>query len=114
MDFENLNMKFGEDTKWIMKTKCPWCDKPIHEQTEARFKQKGNMCDRCSANITKRVQEHNYERDITETERLIKQTRLEMDTIALRLEENISEQEAKRIYDELEKEFIKIKMLKGI
>lgn len=113
MDFATLNMKFGEGTVWTCKFKCGWCSKPLKNQTEERFKISGNCCSECNTLYGKIAMEENKESEISHRDRLIRQTRLESDLIALELEKPISEERRLEIVGILEQKYIKITMLKG-
>jgi len=91
MDFATLNMKFGADTKWSLHYKCAWCGGALSNQSEEKFKERGNCCPACNTKYAQIAFTQHTEREVTATDRLIRQTRLEMDTLALRLEEPISE-----------------------
>jgi len=112
MDFATLNMKFGADTKWTVGYKCAWCTKVLENQSEEKFKERGNCCSACNTKYAQIAFTQHTEREVTATDRLIRQARLEMDTLALRLEEPISEEERKEIVGHMERKFVKIKMLK--
>lgn len=115
MDLDILReMKFGPETVWTMKTNCPWCGGRLINHNEDSFKRNGNCCSKCNTHYGKIAIEKNHERQITQTDRIIKQTRLEMDTIAMRLDEAITEEERLEIVGKLERKFIQIKMLKGL
>lgn len=113
MDFAQLQMKFGADTKWTLAYKCAWCNQPLHNQTEEKYRERGNCCPTCNTEYAKIAFSQHTDREVTATERLIRQTRLEMDTLAIKLDGDISEQERKQVVGEMEKRFIKIKMLKS-
>lgn len=114
MDLDILReMKFGPETVWLSKTKCGWCKRPLIDQTEDRYKDRGNCCSECNTKYGKIAMEENKESEISHRDRLIRQTRLESDLIALELDKPISEERRLEIVGILEQKFIKIKMLKG-
>lgn len=113
MDFATLNMKFGEGTVWTEKYLCQWCLKtPLTNQTFEKYKDRGNCCSECNTKYAKIAMEENKESEISHRDRLIRQTRMEMDVLALKLDEEISEKERLEIVGEMERKHIKIKMLK--
>ncbi len=103
---------FGEGATWDMKYKCA-CGKPLHNQTEEKYRERGNCCPTCNTKYAQIAFSQHTDREVTATERLIRQTRLEMDTLAIRLDDDISEQERKQVVGEMEKRFLKIRMLKS-
>lgn len=114
MDLDILrDMKFGEGTVWTCKKTCGWCSRPLKNQTDERFKISGNCCGECNTKYGKMAMYENHEREVSHRDRLIRQTRLEMDVLALRLDNPISEKERLEIVGEMERKHIKIKMLKG-
>lgn len=114
MDLDIMReMKFGPETVWTHKFKCGWCSRPLKNQTEERFKISGNCCGECNTKYGKIAMEENKESEISHRDRLIRQTRLESDIIALELDKPISEERRLEIVGILEQKFIKIKMLKG-
>jgi len=48
MDFAQLQMKFGADTKWEPRYQCSWCSKPLQNQNEKNYIEKGNCCSTCN------------------------------------------------------------------
>ena len=114
MDFATLNMKFGEGTVWTQKYLCQWCLKtPLTNQTFEKYKDRGNCCSECNTLYGKIAMEENKESEIGHRDRLIRQTRLESDLIALELDKPISEERRLEIVGLLERKYVKIKMLKG-
>lgn len=115
MDLDIMReMKFGEGTVWTIKYKCGWCEKPLHNQSESKYKISGNCCSLCNTKYAKMAFAENHEREITQAERAIRQTRLEMDILALELDKQITEEKRLEIVWAMERKHIKIKMLKGI
>jgi ribosomal protein L37AE/L43A len=113
MDLSLLGeIKFGEGAVYQIKYKCSWCGGVLNNQTEERFKSFGNCCPACNTKYAQNAFNKHTEREVTATDRLIRQTREEMDILAIQLDRDISEQERKQVVDEMEKKFIKIKMLK--
>lgn len=106
-------IKFGEGAKWNLHYKCAWCNQPLHNQTEEKYRERGNCCPTCNTKYAQIAFNQHTDREVTATERLIRQTRLEMDTLAIKLDGDISEEERKQVVGEMEKKFIKIKMLKS-
>lgn len=114
MDLDIMReMKFGPETVWTHKFKCGWCSRPLKNQTEERFKISGNCCSECNTLYAKIAMEENKESEISHRDRLIRQTRLESDLIALELDKPISEERRLEIVGMLERKYVKIKMLKG-
>lgn len=95
-----------------IKYSCGWCSRPLKNQTEERFKISGNCCPECNTLYGKIAMEENKESEISHRDRLIRQTRMEMDLLALKLDENISEEKRLEIVGQMERKHIKIKMLK--
>lgn len=113
MDLTSLgHMKFGEGAVYQIKYACSCCNQPLKNQTEQSFKERGNCCPACNTKYAQIAFTQHTEREVTATERLIRQTREEMDILSIQLDRDISEQERKQVVNEMEKKFIKIKMLK--
>tara|TARA_R110000868_G_scaffold271022_3_gene530506 strand:- start:11611 stop:11973 length:363 start_codon:yes stop_codon:yes gene_type:complete len=97
MDFTILQMKFGEDTSWVLKYKCAWCSNALSNQTEEAYKKRGNCCERCSAEITAKAwdREHNKQGlfDIRQLSKQIKDKQLLLELIAEGLNFEITENE---------------------
>jgi DNA-directed RNA polymerase subunit RPC12/RpoP len=113
MDFAQLQMKFGADTKWCVAYRCAWCSQPLQNQTEEKHRERGNCCPACNTKYAQNAFNNHPEREVTATDRLIRQTRMEMDTLALRLEEPISETERLEVVENMKRKFVKIKILKA-
>ena len=109
MDFTILQMKFGEDTKWTVKYKCAWCEKPLSNQTEEKYKQYGNICSRCNVD---KSQPSMTSLEIIRTKKRIVEHREVMESLAAGLEFDITEAERQLIEFKMEEEFNKIKALK--
>lgn len=115
MDLDIMReMKFGPETVWEIKYKCGWCAKPINTQDENRYKAFGNCCGACNTFYGNKAITEYTEREVTQTERLIRQSRWEMDLLSLELDKPISEERRVEIVNKMEQKFIKIKLLKGI
>lgn len=109
MDFTILQMKFGEDTKWTVKYKCAWCEKPLSNQTEDKYKQYGNICPRCNVD---KSQPSMTALEIIRTKKTIIEHREVMESLAAGLEFDITEAERQLIEFKMEEEFKKIQALK--
>ena len=109
MDFTILQMKFGEDTKWTVKYKCAWCQKPLSNQTEDKYKQYGNICSRCNVD---KSQPSMTALEIIRTKKLIQEHHDNMSLLAEGLDLDITEEERQIIVMKMEDEFNKIKALK--
>jgi len=113
MDLTQYQIKFGPNTKWEPSHKCSWCSRPLQNQNEKNYIEKGNCCSACNTKYAQIAFTQHTEREVTATERLIRQTRLEMDLLSLSLDKPISEEERQRVVNQMELKYIKIKMLKG-
>lgn len=114
MDLDIMReMKFGSETVWTCKTTCGWCQKKLINHSLQSYTDRGNCCSECNTLYAKIAMQENKESEISHRDRLIKQTRLESDLIALELDKPISEERRLEIVGLLEQKFVKIKMLKG-
>lgn len=89
--------------------KCAWCEKPLSNQTEEKYKQYGNICPRCNVD---KSQPSMTALEIIRTKKLIQEHHDNMSLYAEGLEFDISEEERLIIVMKMEDEFNKIKALK--
>lgn len=114
MDFEYLGRLYEEDAPLQMKYYCAWCNKALLNQTEKKYREKGNCCPECSARFTRKLLEINTEREVTMRNRKIESLREEMDYLGLELDYEVSEKERSDIVKKMEEIFEEIKRIKKI
>jgi hypothetical protein len=109
LNIKQLNIKFGEGTVWTMSVTCKWCGKYIKGQTEQRYKDRGNICDRCNV---EKSEPSMTALEIIRTRKLIEQHHENMSLLAEGLDLEITEEERLIIEFKMEQEFEKIKALR--
>lgn len=115
MDFEQLNLRFGEQTRWYRTSKCGWCDSQLLI-TEEQYKIKGNICSKCTMkiNVIMNNVEKKEERHIKEENHKIRELKEEMDKLGDLLDNEITEEETKSIVEKMEVLWSKIQELKRL
>lgn len=112
MNLEELRLKFGNDTPWYRTNLCGWCTEPLII-TEARYKSKGNICEKCAAKINQTMWDMNS-RQIRKIETEIKELREDMEYLGSKLELELDEQGRQWVVGQMEFTFSEIKRLERL